>query len=146
MRLEKTLVAHAASAFSAIAVVLLLPLASTVVAADPPQRPHAVSRPAPDARPTSLYPDFRQSLDEVDELATLDAIHVALSQVGDGGSYVWHRNHGRLSGVFQPTQSFKDTAGQVCRHLVVTLTSGAVVRRTEGIACRLVNGRWQLEG
>ena len=90
--------------------------------------------------------DLRATLDDNDEVATLDAIHIALSQVGDGGTYVWHRQHGRLSGIMQPTQSFKDVGGNVCRHLLIMLVSGRHTQRTEGIACRLGNGRWQLDG
>ena len=97
---------------------------------------------------TDLTPgtDLRPTLDTEDELAVLDAIHTALSQVGDGNSYVWHRHHGRLSGIMQPTTSFKDQSGQVCRHLVVMLVAGRYVQKTEGIACRLEAGRWQLAG
>jgi hypothetical protein len=104
--------------------------------------PTPVTRLSPDFAP----PDLRATLDDTDEVATLDAISVALSQVGDGGTYVWQRLHGRLSGVFQPTQSFKDPGGTVCRHLIIMLTSGRHTQRTEGIACRLANGRWQLDG
>jgi surface antigen len=100
----------------------------------------------PSRQPAALGPDFRNTLDDADEVATLDAIHTALSQVGDGGTYVWHRQHGRLSAIMQPTQSFKDNAGQVCRHIVIMLVSGAANRRTEGVACRLPTGRWQLDG
>jgi hypothetical protein len=146
MRSEECFAVHAATAFAALAAALFVALAPSIVLAEQAQTLQPVARPAPDVRAPQAYPDFRASLDDVDEMATLDAIHVALSQVGDGGSYVWHRNHGRLSGVFQPTQSFKDSAGTVCRHLVVTLSSGAAVRRTEGIACRLSTGRWQLAG
>ena len=42
-------------------------------------------------------------LDEYDEIAALEAIRVALTEVGDGTTYVWHRQHGRLSGIVQPT-------------------------------------------
>lgn len=146
MRHEEALAVQAATAFTALAVVLLITLAPSVVFAAEPQTLQSIARPAPDHRARPAYPDFRASLDETDELAALDAIHVALSEVGDGGSYIWHRNHGRLSGIFQPTQSFKDGGGNVCRHLVVTLSSGAAIRRTEGIACRLSSGRWQLDG
>jgi surface antigen len=81
-----------------------------------------------------------------DELATLEALHLALTEVGDGASYVWHRRNGRLSGVIQPTSSFVDRVGRVCRHLIVVLSAGAYSKRTEGIACRLATGVWQLEG
>ena len=63
-------------------------------------------------------------LDESDEIAALEAIRVALTEVGDGGTYVWRRNHGRLSGIVQPTASFKDPGGRVCRHIVLTMTVG----------------------
>jgi len=98
-----------------------------------------------------LVPDPDQSvvrpmLDATDEIATLEAVHFALSQIGDGSSYVWHRRNGRLSGIVHPTASFKDITGQVCRHIVLELSSGDFARRTEGIACRLHTGVWQLEG
>lgn len=85
-------------------------------------------------------------LDEDDEIAALEAIRVALTEVGDGSSYVWHRRSGQLSGLVQPTQSFKDPAGRVCRHLIVILSAGQRSGRFEGTACRLASGRWQLEG
>ncbi len=88
----------------------------------------------------------RPHLDVSDETATLEAVHYALSQIGDGSSYVWHRRNGRLSGIVHPTSSFKDATGRVCRHIVLELSSGDFARRTEGIACRLHTGVWQLEG
>jgi surface antigen len=88
----------------------------------------------------------RPALDEADEIAALESIQYALSEVGDRSSYVWHRRNGRLSGVIQPTSSFKDAAGNVCRHVVVTLVSGSYSRRAEGVACRTARGRWQLDG
>lgn len=90
-------------------------------------------------------PDFRAQLDDFDEFATLDAVHAALSQVGDGGTYVWHRHNGRISAIMQVKQSFKDTTGQVCRSLVVMLNSGQHSRKTETVACRLATGGWQLD-
>lgn len=97
----------------------------------------------------SAKPKFAEAnahLDENDEIAALEAIRVALSEVGDGGTYVWHRRHGRLSGIVQPTASFKDPVGRVCRHIVLIMTVGTATGRAEGIACRLANGRWQLDG
>jgi surface antigen len=85
-------------------------------------------------------------LDEDDEIAALEAIRVALTEVGDGSSYVWHRRSGHLSGLVQPTQSFKDPAGRVCRQLIVILSARQRSGRFEGTACRLTSGRWQLEG
>jgi len=85
-------------------------------------------------------------LDEADEIAALERIQFALSEVGDGKTYVWRRWHGRLSGIVQPTASFKDGGGKICRHLVVLMTTGKNTKKQEGIACRLPSGRWQLDG
>ena len=121
----------------------------------PAQRP-ACTRPnvAPAREPNqppaaSVKPKFAETnahLDENDEIAALEAIRVALTEVGDGNSYVWYRRRGRLSGIVQPTVSFKDPAGRVCRHILFIITAGAATGRAEGIACRLGDGRWQLDG
>jgi hypothetical protein len=86
------------------------------------------------------------ALDEEDEIAALEAIRVALSEVGDGVSYVWHRRYGQLGGLVQPTHSFIDVHGRVCRSIIVILSAGPRSGRIEGTACRLAGGRWQLEG
>ena len=91
-------------------------------------------------------PDAQTSFDPSDEVAALEAVHLALTEVGDGAAYVWHRRNGRLSGVVKPTTSFKDARGQICRHIVMSLSAGSHSRTTEGVACRLENGTWQLEG
>ena len=88
----------------------------------------------------------RARLDGRDELAALEAVHLALTEVGDGSAYVWHGRSGRLSGVVTPTASFKDASGKICRHIVVALSADGYSRSTEGVACRLSNGGWQLEG
>lgn len=92
------------------------------------------------------FAELRAQLDEADEVAALESVQLALSEVGDGSTYVWHRFHGRLSGIVQPTSSFKDASGAICRHIVVMLSAGTDTKKTEGIACRLADGRWQLEG
>jgi hypothetical protein len=81
-----------------------------------------------------------------DETIALDQIAFGLNEAGDGGSYVWQRNDGRLAGIVTPTGSFKDAGGHVCRHVVVTLSRADISRRVEGVACRQEDGRWQLEG
>lgn len=96
--------------------------------------------------PRPKLAEARPALDGSDETAALEAVQVALSEVGDGSTYVWQRRGGRISGLVQPTTSFKDAKGRVCRHLVITLASGAYSRKAEGIACRLDDGVWQLEG
>lgn len=149
--------ARLAVSASAIAVVsLAFGLLSQPAGANdvkPPERPSCTCpslAPNPSKPPTvSAKPKFAETnahLDENDEIAALEAIRVALSEVGDGGTYVWHRQHGRLSGIVQPTASFKDPAGRVCRHILLIMTVGTASGRAEGIACRLSDGRWQLDG
>jgi hypothetical protein len=136
----------AAALISSIAVMPVRKAAAQEVR--PAQPPCSCSLPqeAPRASPRPKFADHSQGLDDTDEIATLDAIRVALSEVGDGSTYVWHSQNGRLSGVIQPTASFKDAAGRVCRHIVLVLTTGVRSGRVEGVACRLADGRWQLEG
>ena len=88
--------------------------------------------------------DLRTLLTEHDQIATLQAVHFALSEVPDGASYVWHRSHGRLSGVVQITQSLKGGPTGLCRAFTVTLTSGDESRRLATAACRLADRSWQL--
>lgn len=85
-------------------------------------------------------------LDEADELAALESLQFALSEVADGSSYVWHRSHGRLSGIVKPIGSFKGQQGAVCRTILVVFNSAEHSKKTEAVACRLANGIWQLEG
>lgn len=91
-----------------------------------------------------LAPAMR--LEEADEIATLEAIRVALTEVSDGGAYAWYREHGHLNGVVNPTSSFKDRNGRICRHIVLILSAGVQTGKVEGIACRGADGRWSLEG
>lgn len=79
-----------------------------------------------------------------DEVATLHAIHTALNSVGDGGAFVWQRGNGRLDGLIRPTASFKSSSGQICRHVIIRLTSGYYSREVEGIACQDGSGTWSL--
>jgi hypothetical protein len=95
-----------------------------------------------DAMPPATMP----TLSAADEIATLEAVHLALSELGDGASYVWHRRNGRISGIISPTVSFKDAEGRVCRHIIMTLMAGKSNARTEGIACRMTDRSWRLEG
>lgn len=139
-----------ASAVLLAALVLLGP--DLVLASE--KSPNASTCTCPDAQtPGKAKPwhrpkfaDAKPILDDSDEVATLEAVHLALTEVGDGASYVWYRRNGRLSGVVQPTTSFKDGDGRICRHVVLVLSAGPHTRKAEGVACRLTNGSWQLEG
>ena len=81
-----------------------------------------------------------------DAAATLESVQYALSHVGDGGSYVWRRKSSKLSGVIQPTRSFRNAKGTICRYLFVLVSKGVKTAKAEGVACRLEDGRWNLEG
>lgn len=108
--------------------------------------PNSSKPPGISAKPKFAEANATVGLDENDEIAALEAIRVALTEVGDGATYVWRRTHGRLSGIVQPTASFKDPAGRVCRHIVLSMSIGTATAKAEGIACRLGDGRWQLDG
>lgn len=110
----------------------------------PATRRHTVPVPAPRYAALGVPGPF--SFDAADKRAALESVQYALSEIGDGSSYVWHRGHGKLSGVIQPTQSFKDAQGKICRHFVVMLASGTYSKRTETVACRMSGGIWQLDG
>lgn len=143
-------IASGVTALGLVVAIFLLPdLASAEEAASPASTPSrsrgSCSCPqgnATDPRLTAVPP----ALDIEDEIAALESLQIALSKVADGSSYVWHRSHGRLSGVVRPTSSFKDLKGQVCRHITVVLSSPDTTKRTETIACRLGNGVWEVDG
>jgi surface antigen len=92
----------------------------------------------------AVYPS--RWLGPADELAALHAIATALSSVGDGGAYIWRRRNGLLSGLIQPTTSFKGKSGEICRHVIIRLSSKSYSRQVEGIACRDPKGSWSLSG
>lgn len=142
------LAATAATAFAALTAILMSPdMARADDAREDGPRAQCDCRDGQSRRSSRpKYADLRTELDVSDEIATLETLQLALSEVGDGATYVWHRYHGRLSGVIRPTASFKGGSGEICRHLVVVLTSGSRSQRSEGIACRMDDGRWRLEG
>jgi surface antigen len=129
-------------------------LAALVLLAGPDARAgEAAGAPScscPSAGEKASRPKFAEysgrALDESDEIAALESVQLALSGMDDGTPFVWKRNNGRLSGIVRPTASFRSAKGDLCRHVVVLLTTGLKTRTAEGVACRLANGRWQLEG
>ncbi len=112
----------------------------------PPCNCSGRDRPTDKPRPKPVYAEVKAPLDENDEIAALEALQFALSEVGDGAAYVWQRRNGRLSGYVKPTASFRDRSGQVCRHILVMLSSGTYARKAEVIACRGDKGIWSLTG
>jgi hypothetical protein len=152
MRVPISIASLGAAAGAALLLCSLLPSQASAQVKEPAERAPCTCPPSPGKPPgVSAKPKFADAnasarLDENDEIAALEAIRVALTEVGDGGTYVWRRTHGRLSGIVQPTASFKDPAGRVCRHIVLTMSIGTATAKAEGIACRLADGRWQLDG
>lgn len=117
-------------------------------AADAPPATPGCTCPQSDGK-TSIKPKLaalNPPLDERDEIATLQSLQFALTEVADGSSYVWHRAHGRLSGLVQVTGSYKNAQGAVCRKAIVVLNSLDDTKKIETIACRLGNRSWQLGG
>ena len=81
-----------------------------------------------------------------DRAAALESVQIALSRVADGSIYIWHRPGGTFSGSVKPTASFRRPNGELCRHLVMEISSEIDFRTVEGVACREANGVWRLEG
>lgn len=103
----------------------------------------------PDAQKTTR-PNFaglrNSALTESDEIAALESVQMGLTRMHDGEPFVWRHANGKLSGIVRPTASFRNAEGRLCRHVIVLLTTGYKTSTTEGIACRLPDRRWALEG
>lgn len=153
MRSNTSFFPLAACGLTAFTLVTAIFYSSDFAAAEP-----AVA-PAPPAAPSCSCPNsgaqkatkpkfagLQRPLDESDEIAALQSVQYALSEVADGSSYIWHRSNGRISGVVKPLSSFKDQQGSVCRHVLVVLNSSDTTKKTEAVACRLAGGVWQLDG
>lgn len=147
------LAATAVTGFVLAGLILISPDIASAADAKPADGPKSGSAtctcPETSKQPLFIKPKFaelKSELDGTDEIAALENLQLALNETGDGSTFVWHRSNGRLSGLVQPTASFKDASGKVCRHVVVMLTSGPYSRKAEGIACRLDSGQWLLEG
>ncbi len=136
------LISAGVTAFSLVAAIFM---STDFAAADDAQAGPSCSCP----RSSSIRPKFaglHAPLDETDEVAALESLQFALTEVADGSSYVWHRSNGRLSGIVKPMSSFKDSQGSICRNVLVVLNSADTTKKTEVVACRLTTGVWQLDG
>jgi surface antigen len=90
--------------------------------------------------------ELKAQLDRSDRLAALQALELALSELGDGVTLVWQRPERALSGRIRPVSAFRDDLGRICRHVVYSLALGAFQRQVEGVACRESDGSWSLTG
>jgi len=137
-----------AVAACALSLVLAPPMGAQAAETAPAEKP-SCSCPGQDAPKREARPkfaDLQANLDEGDEIAALEAIRIALTEIGDGATFVWRRANGRISGVVKPTSSFKAVDGKICRHILIVLAAGRRTGQIEGVACRLDNGRWELDG
>ena len=89
--------------------------------------------------------ELKARLDQSDRVAALQALDLALSELGDGVTLVWQRPERGLVGKIKPVSAFRDDRGRVCRH-VSSLALGTYQRQIEGVACRESNGSWSLSG
>lgn len=100
--------------------------------------------PAPEKNPIRQLAELRSKLDQKDHIVAMRALHLALSQVPDGGTFIWQKKSRSLKGLIKPTRAFRNANGQLCRHVIYALVLGRYTKQIEGIACRLENGSWQL--
>lgn len=100
--------------------------------------------PAPVQNPVRRLAELRSKLDGKDQIIAMRALHLALSQVPDGGTFVWRKESRSLKGMIKPSNAFRNASGQICRHVIYALVLGRYTKQIEGIACRQDDGRWQL--
>jgi len=87
-----------------------------------------------------------QQLGLSDRVAAVQALELALSELGDGVTLVWQRLERGLVGRIRPVSAFRDDRGRVCRHVIYSLALGTYQRQIEGVACREQDGSWSLSG
>ena len=90
--------------------------------------------------------ELKARLDQSDRAAAMQALELALSELGDGVTLVWRRPERELVGRIKPVSAFRDDHGRVCRHVVYSLALGTYQRQIEGVACRESDGSWSLSG
>jgi len=88
--------------------------------------------------------ELKARLDQSDRVAAVQALELALSELGDGVTLIWQRPERRLVGRIKPVSAFRDDKGRVCRHVIYSLALGAYQRQIEGVACREPDGTWSL--
>jgi surface antigen len=96
-------------------------------------------------RPLALA-EIKARLGGSDRSVAMNALDVALNELGDGATLVWKREARALAGVIRPIAAFRDDKGRICRHLIYSLSFGQYARQVEGIACRGSDGVWSLQG
>ena len=124
-------------------------LFSLLSPASPPLRAEEsgaeVAAMASEGQPPGLG-ELKAQLDRSDRAAAVQALQLALSELGDGVTLVWQRPERGLVGRIKPVSAFRDDQGRVCRHVVYSLALGTYQRQIEGVACRRHDGSWTLSG
>ena len=90
--------------------------------------------------------ELKARLDRSDRAAAMQALELALSELGDEVTLVWQRPERGLVGRIKPVSAFRDDQGRVCRHVLYSLALGTYQRQIEGVACRESDGSWSLSG
>jgi len=90
--------------------------------------------------------ELKTSLDSSDRTIALQALQMALTELGDGVTLVWRRPVSQLMGRIKPVSAFRDDAGRICRHVVYSLAQSGRETEIEGVACRDGDGRWAIAG
>jgi surface antigen len=90
--------------------------------------------------------ELNSGLDHSDRTVALQALQMALTELGDGVTLVWRRPVSQLTGRIKPVSAFRDDQGRICRHVVYSLARGGHEKQIEGSACREVDGRWAIAG
>lgn len=89
---------------------------------------------------------LKSSLDQSDRVVALQALQMALTELGDGVTLVWRRPASQLAGRIKPVSAFRDDQGRICRHVLYSLALGTREKKIEGVACREEDGHWAIAG
>jgi surface antigen len=89
---------------------------------------------------------LKSSLEQSDRAVALQALQMALTELGDGVTLVWRRPASKLAGRIKPVSAFRDDQGRICRHVLYSLALGTYEKKIEGVACREENGHWAIAG
>jgi surface antigen len=129
----------------ALAILLIAPAPHSLFAEEPVHT-GSIDIDTENARQPAAFAELRAKLDGSDRDIALNALQVALTELGDGATLVWRRPSRGLTGVIKPVSAFRDGEGRVCRHVTYSLSLGTFVREVEGTACREEGGAWSLQG
>lgn len=122
----------------------LRPAAPASIAPQDPREDSAVEEhPGEDEGPIS-FQELKARLNDADRITALNALKIALDEVGDGGTFTWSKAQRQLKGIIKPTSAFRDGDGRVCRHVIYALRLADYTKQIETIACRQPDGRWKL--